>query len=86
MEYTAGSPATLLPRTARVPIICYIHTRGVLAPQVRFLADGSSTQLATGLAKAVNDWPDYDLIELYDEWDRLLAKHERSDGRPKGDA
>jgi hypothetical protein len=54
--------------------VCYIHVDGVMTPHVRLTPAETPHQITDAIAGMMEEWPHFDLIEVYDDEDRSVAK------------
>ena len=57
---------------------CYVHLPGAETPHLRFVRSEGWVQAVDDL---IRQWPDFELINLWDGADRLLASYTQSDWR-----
>jgi hypothetical protein len=66
--------------------ICYIHKPGIMTPELRIVACEAHDSLVEVIAAESRTWPDFDLIEVYDEEDKRLLRFDMQlTGAPKRD-
>jgi hypothetical protein len=59
--------------------ICYIHKPGVMTPELRVISCDSDEPgvLVDSIWEHVTEWPDFEMVEVYDENDTPLMRLER---------
>jgi hypothetical protein len=53
---------------------CYIHRHSSMTPQRRMLICESQEILIEDIRGLIGDWPQHDVVEIYDETDRLVLR------------
>ncbi len=54
--------------------ICYVHTPAAMTPHMRVVTVAAQEDLPRAIQDLLGEWPRFELIDVYDETDRLVLR------------